>query len=332
MPLKVLVIDPNAAASTLVSNTLAREGYEVASAATLDEGLAAFEGSPADLVLLSADVEPDALAGWWRRAGDAMGQVPIVLIGDGPAGVVPAADTLATPIDADDLIHKVQGQVGRAESPAGLAWLPESLKEASEEIAEMERLLGWSAVPEGGASGEADPVSLGIFRRDEVAAPEAENESSAEPDAEAAEAPGAEAAPTEEAADAEVVEPEPAPEAAAEPEAAPEAEAEGAPEPEPVPEPAAATGTRAKAPLEPVAGIPPERVEQIVTELAKEAVERVVWETVPAMVARVISESRAEQDKLFSQIVERVVWETVPEIAESRVNAEIRRISEGETA
>jgi CheY-like chemotaxis protein len=332
MPLKVLVIDPNAAASTLVSNTLAREGYEVASAASLEEGLAAFEGNPADLVLLSAEAEPDALEHWWARAGDTMGQVPIVLIGDGPAGVVPAADTLATPIDADDLIHKVQGQVGRAETPAGLAWLPESLKEASEEIAEMERLLGWSAVPEGGPSGEADPVSLGIFHQDEVAAPEAE----AEPDA--AEAPAEEAAqesaqePAEaaEVVDIEAVaEPEPEPEETAAPEASPEAEAE----PQPVPEPkGAATGTRPKVPLEPVAGIPPERIEQIITELAKEAVERVVWETVPVMVAQVISQSRAEQDKLFSQIVERVVWETVPEIAESRVNAEIRRISEGETA
>lgn len=328
MPLKVLVIDPNAAASTLVSSTLAREGYEVASAATLEEGLAAFEGAPADLVLLSAEAEPDALEGWWRRAGETMGQVPIVVIGEGMAGVVPAADTLATPIDANDLIHTVEGQVGRAEAPAGLAWLPESLKEASDEIAEMERLLGWSAVPEGGPSGEADPVTLGIFREDEVQVTVESEAAPSEPEA------AGEETPPETAAEGGDDTPEPEADAPAEVEApaevtAPEAEPVAEPEPEPV---ATATEARSKASMEPVAGIPPEQVAQIVTELAREAVERVVWETVPAMVARVISQSRAEQDKLFSQIVERVVWETVPEIAESRVNAEIRRINEGDGA
>lgn len=325
MPLKVLVIDPNAAASTLVSKTLSREGYEVATAATLDEGLATYEDSPADLVLLSAEVGAEALEGWWQRAGAAMGQVPIVLIGEGGGDAVPAADTLATPIDADNLIHKVQDQVGRAEPAAGLAWLPESLKEASDEIAEMERLLGWSAPAEGGGAGEADPVSLGIFSEDEVPAPPAGGEE--------AKAPTPDAEAVAEGLD-RIQEPEP------EPEAAPAKAAE--PEPESKPEPEAATEAEAGPPpkksakaspkrsMEPVVGVPPERVEQIVTELAREAVERVVWETVPAMVARVISQNRAEQDKLFTQIVERVVWETVPEIAENRVQAEIRRISEGD--
>jgi hypothetical protein len=304
MPLKVLVIDPNAAASTLVHDTLQREGYEVATANSLEEGLAAFRDAAADLVLLSSEADPDGLEGWWAREGDTLGQVPLLLIGGGAEGVVPAAGTVDTPIDADDLIGKVRDQLGPPEAAGNLAWLPDALKEASDEIAEMERLLGWSSTPVEKGAVEADPVSLGIFTEEEMQA-----------------AAGAEAA---------------APEVQDE-------DDETAEEADEAPERSRATGTRAKRgpgteaaaepvrePLGPVAGLPPEQVEQIVADLARQAVERVVWETVPAMVARFISQNRAEQDALFTRIVERVVWETVPEIAEAQVKAEIRRISEGD--
>jgi hypothetical protein len=310
MPLKVLLIDPNAAASSLVHRTLAREGYEVATAESLDEGLTAFSDHAADLVLLSTEAGAEALEGWWQRAGETLGQVPVLLIGGGAEGAVPSAGTVGTPIDADDLLDKVRGQVGAPEAQGNLAWLPEALKEASDEIAEMEKMLGWNAAdaPEPGA--EADPVSLGIFTEEEAhpegAAPEPDAAEAAEAVAEGTDRIGEEAAPTT-AAVSKGARP------------APEAAPEGAPEAAPARDGAVS-----------VAGLPPEQVQRIVADLAREAVERVVWETVPAMVARFISESRAEQDKLFSRIVERVVWETIPEIAEVQVKAEIRRISDGD--
>jgi len=302
MPLKVLVIDPNAAASTLVHNTLAREGYEVSTAASLDEALTVIKDAGVDLVLLSSEADPEGLEGWWAREGDSLGQVPLLLLGDGAQGVVPAAGTVGTPIDADDLLDKVRGQLGAPEAAGNLAWLPDALKEASAEIAEMERLLGWTSIATDlakGAPAEADPVTLGIFTEEEMqAAADAEVEESRPPEAGTA----------EEASDAPAERP-----------AATGAKAKRAPAAEP-----------ARDPVGPVAGLPPERVEQIIAELAREAVERVVWETVPAIVARFISQNRAEQDALFTRIVERVVWETVPEIAEAQVKAEIRRISEGD--
>jgi hypothetical protein len=302
MPLKVLVIDPNAAASTLVHNTLAREGYEVATAASLDEGLAVIRDATVDLVLLASDADPDGLKGWWDREGDALGHVPVLLIGDGAEGDVPAAGTVGTPIDADDLLDKVRGQLGAPEAAGNLAWLPDALKEASAEIAEMERLLGWTSVATDLAksvASDADPVTLGIFTEEEMqAAAQAEAEEGPPARREAPEADADEAEARPAATGAKAKRP-----AAAEP---------------------------ARDPVGPVAGLPPERVEQIIAELAREAVERVVWETVPVLVARFISQNRAEQDALFTRIVERVVWETVPEIAEAQVKAEIRRISEGD--
>jgi len=305
MPLRVLVIDPNAAASSLVHHTLGREGYEVATAATLEEGLSAFNATPADLVLLSSDAEPDRLEVWWHEhAADALKHTPILVLGEGAEGVVAAAGTVPTPIDADDLVAQVRTQVGAPEPAGNLAWLPDALREASEEIADMERLLGWpGGAREAAALSEGqDPVSLGIFTEAEVHG-----------------APTGEPAPAPEEVRAE---------AAAPFEAAPPgpARADEAPVPK---------GPASKMRVQPAAafaGVPPDRVEQIVADLAREAVERVVWETVPSMVARYISQSRAEQDRLFTQIVERVVWETVPEIAEAQVKSEIRRISEGDEA
>lgn len=319
MPLRVLVIDPNAAATSLVHHTLDREGYEVATAATLDEGLSAFHDTPADLVLLSSEAEPDRLEGWWQDgAADALEHTPILVLGDGAEGVVRAAGTVPTPIDADDLVAQVRGQVGAPEPPGNLAWLPDALREASDEIADMERLLGWPGGREAAALAEGqDPVSLGIFTEAEVhgtPAPAAEPA----PEAEAGEAP-----PAEREAPAEVAEEAHAEAPAAEPEA---------PEPEAEPAPKGPASKVRPQPAVPLAGVPPERVEQIVADIAREAVERVVWETVPSMVARYISQSRAEQDRLFTQIVERVVWETVPEIAEAQVKSEIQRISEGDEA
>jgi hypothetical protein len=316
MPLRVLVIDPNAAASTLVNETLGREGYEVATAASLDEGLSRFNEMPADLVLLSGAAEPERLEGWWREgAGDALKHTPILVLGEGTGDVVPAAGNVPTPIDADDLVAQVRTQVGAPEPTGNLAWLPDALREASDEIADMERLLGWPGgpAPAPGAGAEAaalaegqDPVSLGIFTEDEVqgARPSAEPEPS-----EAGETPeAAEAAQGEETAE----------------EALEAARAEDA-----KPAPKGPASKVRPQPAAPIAGIPPEQVALIVADIAREAVERVVWETVPSIVARYISQNRDEQERLFTQLVERVVWETVPEIAESQVRTEIRRISEG---
>jgi CheY-like chemotaxis protein len=317
MPLRVLVIDPNAAATSLVHNTLGREGYEVATAATLDEGLTAFNDMPADLVLLSSEAEPDRLEGWWQEgAANALEHTPILVLGQGAEGIVRAAGTVPTPIEAEELISQVRGQLGAPEPPGNLAWLPDALREASEEIADMERLLGWPGGREAAALAEGqDPVTLGIFTEAEVhGAPAPAAATAAEAQAPEAEAEAPVAAEEEDPAEA-VVET-----------AAPESpnSPEGAPTPK---------GPASKVqpqPAMPLAGVPPERVEQIVADIAREAVERVVWETVPSMVARYISQSRAEQDRLFTQIVERVVWETVPEIAESQVKSEIRRISDGD--
>jgi len=321
MPLRVLVIDPNAAATSLVNHTLGREGYEVATAASLDEGLSAFHDAPADLVLLSSETEPDRLEGWWQEgAADALKHTPILVLGEGAEGIVTAAGTVPTPIDADHLVAQVRSQVGAPEAPGNLAWLPDALREASEEIADMERLLGWPGGREAAALAEGqDPVSLGIFTEAEVHGATAPAEVPAET---------AEAGP-------EPSEPEEAAEANAEPEAPAPEEAAAPPEPPAGEEAPAPKGPASKVrpqPAAPFAGMPPDRVEQIVADIAREAVERVVWETVPSMVARYISQSRAEQDRLFTQIVERVVWETVPEVAEAQVKAEIRRISDGDEA
>lgn len=334
MPLRVLVIDPNTAAVSLVHHTLEREGYEVATAAGLDEGLSAFNALPADLVLLSSAAEPERLPGWWHEgAADAMRHTPILVLGPGAEGVVPAAGTLRSPLDADDLVTQVRSHLGAPEATGNLAWLPDALREASEEIADMERLLGWPGVAREAASlaeGQ-DPVSLGIFTEAEVHGTSAP----AQGEGHGAPAPAAAAA----EAEAEGT-PAPAePEAEAEPEAPAETRAAAAghapAEPPRRGEPGPPKGPASKVrpqPAAPFAGVPPERVEQIVAEIAREAVERVVWETVPAMVARCISQSRAEQDRLFTQIVERVVWETVPEIAEAQVKSEIRRIGAGDEA
>jgi CheY-like chemotaxis protein len=326
MPLRVLVIDPNAAAASLVHHTLGREGYEVATAATLDAGLSQFNALPADLVLLSSGAEPERLPEWWHEAAsDALKHTPILVLGAGAEGVVSAAGTVPTPIDADDLVAKVRSHLGAPEPTGNLAWLPDSLREASEEIADMERLLGWPGAGREAASlaeGQ-DPVSLGIFTEAEVhgmpAPAQGEGHGTSGPGATGAEAAGtpAEAA-AEVSTESVAVSGGDAP---AEPSRRGEAAGPKGPASKVRPQPAA-----------PFAGVPPERLEQIVTEIAREAVERVVWETVPAMVARYISQSRAEQDRLFTQIVERVVWETVPEIAESQVKAEIERISEGDEA
>ncbi|MBI5137603.1 MAG: hypothetical protein HZA24_09780 [Nitrospirae bacterium] len=516
MPLKVLVIDHNAAEATLVHHALGAEGYEVATATTLDEGLSILKDGGVDLLLIANDTPADAISTWWSEAKGTLGQVPIILLGEDNQ-LLPVVDSIATPIDTGLLVDAVRTHLeALAPDPANV-WLPEALREESAEIAEMERLLGWGGGP---ATEDADPVSLGIFSHDEAQQPHGQLQDKApavplaapddavdavdtlelpetpahdpEPAGDAlravdalrpieGEAPdtrprfammapddtpdagtwddpataGAGAAPdsprpvprldaeTEAALAREIAgdldaafaaftggdaprEAEPAGDRA---EAAPEAVAPHAPIPEAVAEaarhgeaalptdepnemdemaelmdslrgflegelaeadlaavrdaasvapeatkpaaepelvlgpavnvyrdPLAAAGVRdghvplnAEAPVGPrreptpppvsravvhanelpraIAGLPIEQVERIVAQVAREVVEQVVWETVPLMVARLLSEKQAHQDQMFAQIVERAVWESLPALAESRIQAEIHRLS-----
>ncbi|MFQ5508624.1 MAG: hypothetical protein ACE5FN_04710 [Leptospirillia bacterium] len=295
MPLNILLIDENLAESTLVNTTLSREGYVVTTTHSLEDGHAALNDHGCDMLLLSDTVEQNALAGWWKETEEKLKAIPIVLLGTTDKGTVPLREALPTPIDTQALVRAVRTHLGPAEPSPSLSWLPDSLKEGSEEIVEMERMLGWAE----GDEDDEDPVNLGIFTEEEATtlppnAPEA-------PDGDAL---GDTLTTRIESIDGD----DKAPRAAAQPTT-------------PAPE---------SAPAVPIdfGGLPPERVEEIVTGIAREVVERVVWETVPHMVAKVLSESRAEQDKLFSRIVERVVWETVPTIAERGVTSEIQRLSE----
>ncbi len=164
MPLKVLVIDNNAAETTLVNTTLGAEGYDVATAPTLDEGLSIFRNGGADLVLLSSEHSPESVDAWWAEAQKSLAEVPIVLIGATRAGV-PNVGAVDTPIDTRQLVETVRNHVGASEPLPATNWLPDELRESSAEMAEMERLMGWTATPEPQA---ADPVGLGIFSPDEA--------------------------------------------------------------------------------------------------------------------------------------------------------------------
>jgi len=443
-PLKVLVIDQNTTETTLVNTTLGREGYEVATATSLDEGLSVFRGSRFDLLLLANDTQWDNLGEWWERARGAFADVPIILLGEND-GRVPASASVQLPINTEELMDEVRAQLGPA-SQGTLTWLPESLKEETAEIAEMEAMLGWrtptttTAAPVQDTPGDPEEThapalaqgedtaletesgpnldtedsgneladmmaSLERFMEEELPEAVAETmsgefavaggtdltsetrdssevtvDASAESTPLDTEQPEAIAeSPQPESDEAEVLTAEEdsattATEAgvvadgmdeitiseASDGELEPaialdgdgtETEAEvleeglhfelDTPAPDPV-EPVAEEEPAVTALVSPVpgadpdilpgqvAGLPLARVEEIIADVAREVIERVVWDTVPHMVAQALSQNRAEQDKLFTQIVERAVWETLPEIATSKVQAEIERISEGD--
>ncbi len=180
MPLKVLVIDNNAAEATLVDTTLGAEGYEVATVTSLDEALSVFRNGAADLVLLSSEHAAEAEDGWWHKVGEPLCQVPIILIGQaGDEASVPPSGSLDTPIDTHQLIEVVRSQVGASEPEPAMNWLPDALKTSSTEMTEMEQLIGWTPVS---TVQPSDPVSLGIFSPDEMATPSADTVATAPSD------------------------------------------------------------------------------------------------------------------------------------------------------
>lgn len=167
MPLKVLVIDQNAAESSLVNTVLGREGYQVATATSLEEGLSTFRASRFDLLLLSGETERDTAADWWEDARGALSDVPIILLGEGDEAI-PVAARLNTPLDSHALVGEVRAQL-QPSDPTSLTWLPDSLKEDTNEIKEMEAMLGWSlgsagksaANPLFAPSSQATPLEAG---------------------------------------------------------------------------------------------------------------------------------------------------------------------------
>lgn len=122
MPAKVLVIDPNAAEGSLLNTTLQGEGYEVLVANSLNDGLSALELGGVDLLLLSAEADPDALPSWWEIVGPLCQAIPVIAIGDGATATVPAQAVLDTPVNTDELVMQVRIQL--AESGAAPADAP----------------------------------------------------------------------------------------------------------------------------------------------------------------------------------------------------------------
>jgi len=168
MPLKVLVIDNNAAEATLVNRTLGAEGYEVATATSLSEGLSLFADGSVDLLLISADTPAEEVAAWRSNAPQTVADVPLILLGEADPAVQASA-TVTTPIDTGHLIATVRAQVGSPVATAAVGsmnWLPDALRDSNAEMAQVERLLGWRAATDGAE--DQDPVSLGIFSHTEA--------------------------------------------------------------------------------------------------------------------------------------------------------------------
>ena len=155
---RVLVIDDDEGVRALVSDVLAREGHDVVAAASGDEGIAAMNERPPDLVI--SDVQMPGGSGYevCRHLRERFGDVPFMFLSgtrmesyDRVAGfAVGADDYLLKPFDPEELAARARAllrRTQRASAPppaaAGLTpreveilqWLARGLSQS--EIAEQ---------------------------------------------------------------------------------------------------------------------------------------------------------------------------------------------------
>ena len=163
-----LVVDDDDAFRTTLQGSLRRRGVVARTAATVDEGVAALEYEPADLIVvdyrmprgdgLSAlmrfrQLQPDAVIMMLTGYGD----IPLAV-----AAVREGADTLLTkPVDADRLLREAATLRERPRSSSG----PSSQQPASLNLDEMERETIRAALKQSGGVVASAARLLGIDRR-----------------------------------------------------------------------------------------------------------------------------------------------------------------------
>ena len=101
-PPRVLIVEDELDIAALVELLLTRAGYEVTVVSTGEEGLAEFEGTGADLILL--DLRLPGMNGWevCRRVRETS-QVPIIVVS---AHIRPRDLDASTSLGADDYVTK----------------------------------------------------------------------------------------------------------------------------------------------------------------------------------------------------------------------------------
>lgn len=318
MRVKFLVIDHSAPERILVSGALVREGYEVTATASVEEALNAAQTtrSRVDVIVLSSETQAVSGDRLWSRAQEAFSGIPIIALGM-EAGF-PAAISLPRPVDNARLIEQARKLMDGTRMPDEQGDMPTMKTRATREVVLEEpvaQAVGVQVSQEAAAEGDAAmsrPLEMtataGGRGGDDDSPDEVRPGGLGDAGQEVLES-------LQNLLDSGLSElrEERAAEAAANQPVTPPGEAPpSAPSPN-LPEQ--------------LAGLPIERVEEIVSDIAREVVERVVWETVPAMVLKVVNEKQAEQDQLFIEVVERVVWETLPDVATSIVKDEIARLT-----
>ncbi|MDH5525803.1 MAG: hypothetical protein OEY97_00670 [Nitrospirota bacterium] len=308
MPLKVLVIDPDSIRSGMIQQAMDPDELSVVLTPTLEQGLGALLKGGFSLMMLSAGFGSPSLTAWWNQAEAVARGIPTVLLGGGDPGGVPITMVMPDPLDPQFMLAQVRDQLGIRPKPKAR---PAEVAPPAPPVAQ-EMNQAAAPVPPGDPLAALKGGGLGGSPLVSPAAPDM-----SAPDA-----------PQEEFQEAGFLEPTSLDDSEAPPLEAPPAPPFAAPvDMPPIESPSAETAS-GEVEME-MAGMTPERIQEMVTEIARKTVEKVVWETVPPLVNQLIQEKQAEQDRVFAQIVERVVWETVPPMAESIVKQEIRRLSDG---
>ena len=321
MRVKFLVIDQSAAERILVSGALVREGYEVTAAASVEEALDTVQNHRlnVDVIVLSSETQAASIHNWWSQAQEAFSGIPLIALGTGTN--FPATVSISRPVDTVQLVDQARKLIDGTRMPDEQGdpstLTARAVKEVAVEQPMVAQAVGATLIQ--GAEGDAaragslpGPVAMtamtGDGGKDDDKPDEVRPGGLGDAGQEVLES-------LQNLLDSGLsdLREERAAEAAANTPVAPPGEI-------PAPTPAPTLPDQ-------LAGLPIERVEEIVSDIAREVVERVVWETVPAMVLKVVNEKQAEQDQLFIEVVERVVWETLPDVATSIVKDEIARLT-----
>ena len=116
--MRILVVEDDVAVLQALEMVLEAEGYEVVTARNGEEGLAALEAAPSDLVIL--DLWMPVMNGWTflgrlREQGNPLRGIPVIVVS---ADVNAARDDLPVeifmtkPMDIDKLLNAVRENLG----------------------------------------------------------------------------------------------------------------------------------------------------------------------------------------------------------------------------
>ena len=120
---RILIVEDDAAIRRLAHDLLADEGYEVATAGTGHEGLAALVDHQPDLVLLDLMMPTMDGTTFAREMERTYRAVPIVVLSDSretfeAADEMGAAGAILKPFDIDDFVATVRRILAGPETPA----------------------------------------------------------------------------------------------------------------------------------------------------------------------------------------------------------------------